>query len=79
MEYVVTFHEGEPPKNGRTYLLKFIGGIMCTGSYRYGKLGEPQQEQAYWRCDCCGKYAMPIAWARIEETINVQQDIEYSV
>jgi len=33
--------EGEPPKNGRTYLLKFKGGIICTGEWRYGRFATP--------------------------------------
>ena len=69
VESVVKFHEGEPPRNGRTYVLKFKDGTLCSGSYRNGRMGEPQQNEAYWRCDCCGRMAMPIAWAR--RTVNL--------
>ena len=69
----MVFRHGEPPKDGRTYLLKFKSGIICTGSFRYGRLLEPQQDQAYWRCDCCGKYATPIAWAQCPPSKNMDE------
>ena len=69
----MVFKRGEPPKNGRTYLLKFKGGIICTGSFRYGRLSEPQQDQAYWRCDCCGRFATPIAWAQCPPNKNMDE------
>lgn len=58
--------EGEPPKgDGHTYLLKFSSGIICTGSYRYGSLGDPQPTVLAWRCDCCGRFAVPRYWTDI--------------
>lgn len=57
--------KGEPPKNERTYLLKFNSDIICSGEYRYGRLGEPDQDVLAWRCDCCGRYATPKAYAVI--------------
>lgn len=61
----IDWHDGEPPKNGRTYLLKFQSGIIATGEWRYGRLGEPQQSVCDWRCDCCGRFATPEAWTEI--------------
>jgi hypothetical protein len=57
---------GQPPTNERTYLLKFNSGIICTGSFRYGRLGEPQQSVLGWRCDCCGRFSAPRAWATVD-------------
>jgi hypothetical protein len=57
--------EGQPPKDGKTYLLKFKSGIVCSGTYREGKVGEPQKWRKDWRCDCCGRFATPTHWASI--------------
>lgn len=62
---MLTFKQGTPPKDKRTYLLKFKSGIVCTGSYRYGRIGEASQETIDWRCDCCGRFSTPIAWLEI--------------
>jgi len=61
--------EGQPPKKSavKTFLLKAKSGIVCSGKYRYGNLGEPSQNTLDWRCDCCGRFATPIAWATIPE------------
>lgn len=61
------WNEGEPPKpkyyrESKPYLLKFASGIICSGAYRYGCRGEPQQDTMAWRCDCCGRFATPVAW-----------------
>lgn len=49
------------PKD-HSILLKFPGDILCSGRQRYGYLGEPQQDCFAWRCDCCGRFATPVAW-----------------
>lgn len=43
-------------KNGTSYELVTVGGIVCTGRFRYGERGEPQQDVADWRADCCGRF-----------------------
>lgn len=58
----MTRTEGTPPRDRRTYLLKFKTGIVCSGSYRLGRMGEPQPEIIDWRCDRCGRFATPVAW-----------------
>lgn len=58
---------GEPPKDGGRYLLQFFGGIVSTGRWRYGELGEPDQGQKEWRCDCCGRFATPSRWAELDD------------
>ena len=63
----IKLKNGEPPKDSRTYLLKFKSGILCSGKYRYGLTGEPQKDEAAWRCDCCGRFATPIAWEEVPE------------
>ena len=73
------FRRGEPPKDGRTYLLKFKGGIICTGSFRFGRLSEPQQDQAYWRCDCCGRFANPISWSPLPTRIKNMDETELMI
>lgn len=62
---MIKWNEGEPPKDGKTYLMKFGSRIICSGSYRMGALGEPQQSVPMWRCDCCGRFATPTHWAEI--------------
>ena len=57
---------GEPPNDGGNYLLKFNSGVICTAEYRYGRTGEPQTGVIDWRCDCCGKFATPVAWMLID-------------
>lgn len=61
-EPVLKWNEGEPPRDDRRYLLRFASGIVCSGQYRTGHLGEPSQGQREWRCDCCGRFATPVAW-----------------
>jgi hypothetical protein len=62
----INWIEGQPPTNERTYLFKFNSGIICSGEYRYGRKGEPQENVLAWRCDCCGRFATPMAWAVID-------------
>lgn len=57
--------KGEPPKDGKTYLLKFYTDIICSGSYRCGDYNEPQMILKAWRCDCCGRFAEPKEWMEI--------------
>ena len=57
--------KGTPPQDGKSYIMKFKSGIICSGRYRYGGLGDPQQAVLDFRCDCCGRYATPIEWAYI--------------
>lgn len=60
---------GEPPQiASRRYLLRFASGIICSGQWRAGRLGEPQPREIGWRCDCCGKWATPIAWIDLPPT-----------
>ena len=47
--------------DGKTYLLRFAY-IVCSGRYRYGLRGEPQQDVLAWRC---GRLATPEAWAEM--------------
>lgn len=65
--FKIEWKKGEPPKDGRIYLLKFSGGIICSGEYRYGNLGEPQQHIRAWRCECCGRFSTPIEWVNIPD------------
>ena len=64
-ELFMSWKHGEPPRDKRTYLLKFKSGIVCTGSYRYGFRGEPSQDTIAWRCDCCGRFANPEYWMEV--------------
>lgn len=63
----IKWNKGQPPKDGRRYLLKFSSGIVCSGRYRLGNLHEPQQSELDWRCDCCGRFATPIGWIEHED------------
>lgn len=54
---------GVPPYDGKSYLMLFKSGIVCSGRLRQGELGEPQQSEVAHRCDCCGRFATPIKWA----------------
>lgn len=64
---MINWKDGMPYiKDDKTYLLKFRSGIICTGRFRYGMLGEPSQDTLAWRCDCCGRFAAPIAYAELE-------------
>lgn len=38
--------------------------IYC-GRYRYGNLGEPQQDILAWRCDSSGRFANPTHWMEL--------------
>ena len=57
------WNRGEPPKDKKTYLYLFANGNICSGAYRYGWIREQQKGIQSWRCDCCGNFATPIAWA----------------
>ena len=61
----LTWYNGPPPKDGATYLVEYASGIICSAKYRRGGLGEPNQIEVDYRCDCCGKYATPIRYARL--------------
>ena len=50
---------------GKKILLKFYADVICSGSYRYGRLGEPDQDRATWRADCCGRYGSPHGWMEV--------------
>ena len=57
----------QPPKD-KSVLIKFFGGVIAMGRERYGNLGEPQQSEFAWRCDCCGRFAHKIVgWCDLEE------------
>jgi hypothetical protein len=60
------WNKGKPPKDGETYLLIYSTGVVCSGSYRKGGLGEPQQDVESWRCDCCGRFGGVVAWSDFE-------------
>lgn len=54
------------PKDGKV-LLVFQGGAACSGEWRYGRPGEPQQDVLSWRSDCCGRFSTPIGWKPLLE------------
>jgi len=60
---MLNWREGEPPKDGKKYLILVAGGIIVTARYRYGNCGEPQPDEKQWRCDCCGRFGGIQAWA----------------
>lgn len=37
-------------------------GIWAQGSKRHGRLGEPEQDEFMWRCNCCGRFGNPTHW-----------------
>lgn len=59
--------KGHPPQDDteKVYLLKFNSGIIASGRYRQGNLGEPDQMYKDWRCDCCGRFATPEYWSKL--------------
>jgi hypothetical protein len=57
--------QGEPPRDGRRYLLRFKSGIVCSGMWRKGDIGDPQNNQIAWRCDCCGRFADPVSYMQV--------------
>jgi len=59
--------KGTPPKDNKTYLLKYKSGIICSGRYRYGVMCEPQPDVLDWRSDCCGRFATPVEYALTED------------
>jgi hypothetical protein len=54
--------KGEPPKDGKNYLMKFSTGMYVRGRYRIGRSREPQPDIIAWRCNCCGRYGDPVEW-----------------
>ena len=67
---MIKWTEGEPPKDNIRYLYMCKSGIIGSGSYRHGNLGEPQQGVKSWRLDCCGRFSNPAAWATINYGIK---------
>jgi hypothetical protein len=63
----IKWNDGDPPRDGKTYLFQFASGIICSGQYRLGEMGEPCYGSLTknYRCDCCGRFATPVRWARI--------------
>lgn len=62
------WNKGIPPKDDKTYLLLFASGIISSGKYRHAhNFREPQSSLKAWRCDCCGNFATPVAWANYPE------------
>lgn len=53
---------GTAPKDGTRLLLQFGHRMVCSGGYRLGQLGEPQQDVRDWRSDCCGRFSTPTGW-----------------
>lgn len=49
------------PKD-KSVLLYTPYGLMYCGRWRYGTLGEPQQDVLAWRCDSSGRFADPTKW-----------------
>ena len=65
---MIQWKKGTPPENtGETFLLHFKSGVICSGRYRRGSMGEPSGITLDWRCDCCGRFSTPDYWARFEE------------
>jgi hypothetical protein len=62
----IDFHD-RPAPQGRTLLLKTRNGIIYTGTYRNGNLGEPQQMEYGWRTQCCGRFSTPAYWSEYSE------------
>ena len=60
------WNKGQPPKDHKRRLFKYASGIICSGSYGIGRSYEPQPEVRTWRCDCCGKFADPVAWRELK-------------
>lgn len=47
----------------REHLLLLCRGVICSGEFRYGLHGEPQQDELVWRCDCSGRFGGFTHWA----------------
>ena len=62
----VRWIKGEPPRDGKSYLVKFKTDIIVMASWRHGERGEPNPEIKDFRCACCGKYATPEYWASLD-------------
>lgn len=62
----IKFEDRQPNNSHAKILMKFSSGIICSGSLRYGHLGEPSQDTYAWRCDCCGRFATPYEWAELK-------------
>jgi len=52
------------PKRGAKVLLLF-GGNICTGVYRRGRFGEPQQKELAYRADFYGRNGTPDKWSEL--------------
>jgi len=67
--------EGEPPRDGVAYILRFKTGVVSSGSFRYGvPMAEPQPDVKAWRCDCCGRFADPVAYMNIFEENDFRKE-----
>jgi len=58
------FHKVEdcPPPKAAHILMRTKRGIVSSGKYRYGTLGEPQQDVLDWRCNCCEGFGGMFEW-----------------
>lgn len=43
-------------------ILLYTKYCVYVGKFRYGTLGEPNQDELSWRSDCSGRYANPTHW-----------------
>lgn len=58
----VPVSEREPDKT-KPQIVMFGTGIVSSVKHRRGQpFGEPDSDTLAWRCDCCGRFADPIAW-----------------
>lgn len=60
--------ESPPPREERI-IVRWMpdGTVFSTARYRFGQLGDPQQDIKTWRADCCGRFSGIYLWAHIDE------------
>lgn len=56
----MTWQPPETAPKDTSVIVMFYGGLVGIARERYGKIGEPQQNEFAWRCDCCGRFAHKI-------------------
>ena len=49
-------------KDGNVLLYSKNMEFYWVGSLRYGRMGEPQQDELAWRCASSGRFATPSYW-----------------
>ena len=69
-EETVTILNMETAPKQVTVILITKQGLVYSGRYRYGNLGEPQQDICAWRSDCSGRFVEPVGWIPLERIVQ---------